>query len=81
MYYSSIIKSIMIGTVSLVQSAGGFSLQTFAVICCSVLFEVPHIQRVRYDKPWHECFDVQGNLFCLYLIFCVCNLSSFSSLQ
>ncbi|KAL6843747.1 hypothetical protein ACP4OV_026318 [Aristida adscensionis] len=23
----------------------------------------PRIQRVRYDKPWHECLDVQGKLF------------------
>lgn len=39
------------------------------------------IQRVRYDKPWHECLDVHGNCFFLYLILCVCILSSFSSLQ
>ncbi|KAL5214254.1 hypothetical protein ABZP36_003406 [Zizania latifolia] len=37
----------------------------------------PRIQRVRYDKPWHECLDVQGNSFgeyCFYikyLLFCL----------
>lgn len=44
---------------------GGFYLSKVFAAPYSLRF--PRIHRVRYDKPWHECLDVQGKFF-LYLL-------------
>ncbi|KAI3965743.1 hypothetical protein MKX01_010700 [Papaver californicum] len=46
--------------ISFCRVGTGLSDDGLMRICCTYSLRFPRIDRVRYDKPWHECLDLQS---------------------